>query len=551
MRSSKRTIRAGEHPSQLGGKVGPRIARIVSDAMADHQVRSAHHRSRIAAEGANEFFRGMGREKLTHLTPLLSLYQNAEGAPPELQKVIRFMAHGQGELSELLSTLATAQGLSTPIGAAIANWLAPTNQFYIEQAPHSLLGVAQVAQALRSGWIGPDWANPAYIPHLLAQARQNLAPADLALMALRGIIGEDFGREVAARSGYTAGDFDLLVAATGEPPGLMQLLEAYRRGFIGAERLERGIKQSRVRDEWIDVVERLRFVPADTSDAVRGVVQHQLSDAEGRQIAEWNGLRPEDWGWLVRTAGNPPSPGELYQLWNRAMISRADVEQGLRESHLKDKWIPHVLALHRRLPQERQIVSMVSRGALTVPAALNRLHELGFDAADSKALVESGIHATTDRERTLTVGQVTTALQEGLVSAAEAQHLLEALGLHGEAVRLVLMLAELKQEITYRRAAVGGIRTAYIGRHIDHAKAMFDLEALGLAAGQRDHLLALWSVDRDAHRKTLTEAQIIKANVADLLTDHEAEERLLGLGYDLTDAQLLLDSEKGRRHPAP
>jgi len=137
------------------------------------------------------------------------------------------------------------------------------------------------------------------------------------------------------------------------------------------------------------------------------------------------------------------------------------------------------------------------------------------------------------------------------VSAAEAQHLLEALGLHGEAVRLVLMLAELKQEITYRRAAVGGIRTAYIGRHIDHAKAMFDLEALGLAAGQRDHLLALWSVDRDAHRKTLTEAQIIKANVADLLTDHEAEERLLGLGYDLTDAQLLLDSEKGRRHPAP
>ena len=252
MRSSKRTIRAGEHPSQLGGKVGPRIARIVSDAMADHQVRSAHHRSRIAAEGANEFFRGMGREKLTHLTPLLSLYQNAEGAPPELQKVIRFMAHGQGELSELLSTLATAQGLSTPIGAAIANWLAPTNQFYIEQAPHSLLGVAQVAQALRSGWIGPDWAtseaakggldsyrfavlsalaiqwpalgeliemlrrghisvgdatvalerqgmNPAYIPHLLAQARQNLAPADLALMALRGIIGEDFGREVGRR----------------------------------------------------------------------------------------------------------------------------------------------------------------------------------------------------------------------------------------------------------------------------------------------------------------------------------------------------------------
>src|SRR5437016_1773294 len=81
---------------------------------------------------------------------------------------------------------------------------------------------------------------------VLAQLNVPLSPADAALAVLRGNMSQGQGDKVAAENGLTAEQFQTLVDNTGEPLGLMELLEAHRRGFIDDARLTRGIIQSRV-----------------------------------------------------------------------------------------------------------------------------------------------------------------------------------------------------------------------------------------------------------------------------------------------------------------
>lgn len=604
MPSSKSGLPHDREPGRLGGKIGPRIAQLMSRAMSDQMVRSAHTRSKIGAEAANEFFRQVSREKKAHLAPLLRLYQGQEGVPPELAKLLAFLSEGTGELSELIGIMGTAQALSTPMSAAIANWLAPTNQYYISQAPHSLLPAGEAAQAYvmglaEEGWTEaeaakqgidtyrfgvmrrlaeqmPDLASvielwrrgeiaeqdvvsifdrmgfvPGWAPRLMQLKRVLITPADAALMALRGIISEDEGRNIAERNGMDHGDFDRLVLATGEPPGVMELLEAYRRGFIDQSRLERGVRQSRIRNEWMDVVEKLRFEPADTSSALRGVVQGHLSDAEGKQIAQWNGLRPEDWDWLVQTEGNPPGLMELASLWNRGVIDQDTFDQGARESHLKDKYIPALRALRHRLPAERLIITLVQHGAMTPELALAELAKLGYEPEVAKAIVEGGLNQQSAHDKQLARSDIAELYHAHAITTQKAREMLGHLGYHEANADLVLAIVDLKREHELQTKAADGIQSAYVARHITEQEASADLDKLGIPATQRDYMLALWTIERSSHHRTLTEAQVIKANTLGLLDDHDAEQRLVDMGYMLDDARILLNSEKGRSRDAP
>lgn len=589
---------AGKH-QQLGGKIGPRIADLTSKALSDHMMRTADYRAGVSAEAALRFFRTITREKLQHLTPFMGNYLGGEDTPPEVEKLFAFIAHGQGEASELLNMLGVGGAVSSSITAALANYVAPLNQSMIRNAPYSLIDPATAAAAAVAGEWGTerarDEANRSGInnerfavltrmarswpglPELLTMLRRGfitegealgilelqrippdvaryllklrtevIGPADAALAVLRTNIGQREGEAIAAATGVDAHDFNILVENTGEPPGLMQLLEAYRRGFIDKNRLTRGVRQSRVRNEWEDVIERLRFEPASTSDAARAVVQNHISNAEGKQIAEWNGLRPDDWGWLIKTVGNPPGPMELLALYNRGNVPVETVEQGLRESHLKDEWIKHLIQLRVKIPPAFQIGRMVERGAMSHARGAELLQKSGYEKDVADSIVKSAAAGQSVKVKHEGAATITGLYHDHALTRAEALKHLEALGYHADSANLMLDVTDAKRNATLQNAAIAPVRAGYVGHHIDHAGALADLDALKLPRVQSEYLLSLWTVDRAAHRRTLTEAQIVKYNVLGGFTDAVALTRLENLGYTAEDAKVILDSEKGR-----
>lgn len=596
--------RYGHDPSQLGAKLAPKIALLVSHAMTDHLRRSGDYRAQIGTQAAIKFFQTLERERNTHLRDLLGRYLKHEATAPEVEKLLRFMHGGSGELSQLLVHSAIGGAVATGIGSGIANLLAPANQAIMYADPAQILepstmaqlaaqqivdekyaeaigrlsglpetatryliesaraypGIGELLELLRRKKLSPELTTLAlrrsgvpddYIGPLFTLVREHLSPADAALAVLRSVISEDAGRAIAHLSGIEPGDFDILVENTGEPPGLEQLLEAFRRKYITEEQLEHGIRQSRVRNEWIPTVKDLRFARASPSDALRGVVQGHLTNEQGKEIAEQGGLWPDDWKWLLETEGNPAAPMEMITLWRRGKASQAQVEQAIREGRTKNKYIPALINLKRAVPSLFQVLKLIEKGSVTEREGARLLHELGYESDVVTGLLHGATHGQVTKDKELAKSEILELLYDHAIDEARAKKLLEGLGYHAANVTLLLELTNLRRERAIEQASIAPIRSAFLHRHVTEQEASAKLDSLGLPHTQRDFALQRWAVDRAATTRTLTEAQIAKANERGLIDDASAEARLLDLGYTRADARILLELEKSRSHPAP
>ena len=183
------------------------------------------------------------------------------------------------------------------------------------QAILTVLGVYPIVSAFVMAAVQPfvqDISNTAWSAH----TSQPLSPAEAALAALRGNWSSDDGANESKLSGLDRKRYDILELNTGEPPGLMQLLEAYRRQIIDRDRLVRGIRQSRVRNEWVDVVEALQFAPVSAGEVIQGLVQGHLSLGDAAVRLSQAGVNPDNLGWLFETHGRPLGPQEMGELVN-------------------------------------------------------------------------------------------------------------------------------------------------------------------------------------------------------------------------------------------
>lgn len=579
--------------ADLGARIGPRIARVVVDAQADHLRKTANTRAWIEAEGKHVFWRDVARERDTHLKPLLELLGQHENLDPALHQALSFMRTHHGELAGLLVSRGVGTAFGVGIGAGIADLLAPINQRIMQTAPNIPIGVSDAVSAVNAGlwsegdgateaarqginsdrfsvlWeLGINWPDLAQlldlwrrgltngdyvrlalerqgvhkgiIPQLLETKRVPLLPADLALMTLRGIIDRDQGAAVAAESGMTPGDFDLLTFATGEPPAAESMNEALRRGFIDDATYEKAIRQSRIRDEWIPVMKQLRFAPMATADAVEAVVRNYIDADQGRAIAEQNGLLPEHWPVLLEAHGRPPGLMQMMALWNRGEASQAQVEQSIRESDIKDKYVPTLLGLRYKIPSERILIELVETGSMPATRAQQLLEKDGYEPDVAGALLKAGTAKRTAKHKVVALGTVEQLYEAHAIDQAKATELIVALGYPPEDVPLILASADLKRELKYREQAIGAIRAGYLARKISEPVAAQELAAAGVPTDQAGQLLRLWVLELVAKRRTLTEAQIIHAHRQGHLNDADTITRLEGIGYDTADATFLL-----------
>ena len=579
----------------LGGRLGPKLAELMSRGATHHLQQSADVRARIHRAGLDSFFHGVGREYRAAFGQHLGRLAKHEDMPEELRPLLSFVARQPGEGAALLGTLWYGTGLGQTFGAILSNLLAPVIHSDLASNPNALLPPDLLAQlaargiydhgtaaseargAAVAGWrfdrmVEGATAYPDLITVLelwrrrvidreqaLTYIRRNgypdatvgeleqliavpLQAADLADMTLRGIIGQDEGRVKAEQVGVPPADFDLMAEAVGEPPGPEQLSEMLRRGIIDRAMFDRGIRYSRLRNEWTTPVYRASFQPMSTADAVSAVVQGHLTDGEGRRVAELNGLESQYWPALVETAGEPIARGEALELYNRGEMSRAEVEQAIRESRVKNKYIGDILKLRRRVPPERTVITLLAHGAIDHAHALELLAELGFDRPTSEAIVKAGTAQRTTSTRHLAAGTIAELAAEHAITEQEATTTLHSLGWTDHDARLELKVAQLRREHAWRQSAASRVGTDYVDRLIDKNTLVGYLDHIGLPVEQRDAYLELWDIERGARRRHLTEAQIVAAVKHGALQDADGHARLVELGYSEQDAHVLLQT---------
>lgn len=591
---------AKDRHSTLGAKLGPRIAQMIAQANVHthRQLLDTKHKLAMHVfEAASDM---IGREYHAAAGDLLHDIADHPDTPHPHRRAFKLAAAGQGQGGAILGSMILGGGTSGAISTIFNNGLYPAVASIVSREPHLPPGpeaLAQLAargfvdygraqdaaegQGRPSGWFEAEveatraWPDLTVILELwrrgeinadeasrlmrhlglpaeifggiLSLRRQFLAPADAALGMLRGTLNEARAHEAAHAAGLTNDDFQTLVDNTGEPPAPEMLLSLWRRGKIDTAKLDHGIRQSRIRNEWIHVMHELDVIPPSPQEALNALLQGQISEEEARRRYKEGG---GDMSWFQHAfdaEGSAPSPVQLGEMANRGIIPWngqgprvVSFKQGFLEGPWRNKWSEPMRKLAEYYPPPRTISALVKDGAISKKEALKLLREQGLDAQLAAAYVRSATSEKTVAHKDLAVTQIKELYRDQAIDRAEAVQMWKDLGYDGHEAHFLAVLADLERVQRFTETAISTIHTRYIGHAIDRHTASTDLDQLGVPANQRNSLLKTWDLERAAKVKRLTAAEVHKAVKKGLLSEQQGMQRLEQMGYPAEDATIYL-----------
>lgn len=381
-----------------------------------------------------------------------------------------------------------------------------------------------------------------------------ISPADAATATNRHFLQPDEGAGEASLSGVSSDRFSILTDLAGDAPAPGDLATALRRKLIpeagtgpDAVTFEQGIAEGNLRDKWTDVMRQLAVQWPTPDDALNALLEGQVSEADGRALYEQFGGDPQFFQLLFNTRGSAPTPVEAATMANRGVIpwdgtgpGVVSFEQAFLEGPWRDKWLAPYRALAAYYPPPRTITAMFKEGALTEAEALSYLEQQGLTPDLAHAYVAGATHQATAKSKDLTEASVVGLYEARLITEADAESFLTALKYSPESAKLLLELADLRRSIAQVSQAVSRVRTLYVGHKITETVAQSILTELAVPAAQIPTIMRTWKLEASVNVKQLTEAQIVDAYAAKIVTQAEAQTELESIGYTPLDAWRLL-----------
>lgn len=586
--------------SMLGSKLGPRLADLMAQAAISTRAGFQPMEHELRVQASKTVVDWMGSEFGAVMTPLVEPLLRTKDIPPEIKNVLRNMTSGKNQWQALAGIAFGGSGVMSALGTIMNNYLAPTVRATVGANPMLIPDPATIAQLMARNIIGngafyegmngqgisTSWAEAmmegtrptpdlgsliqlvrmgvitetdaefqlvrAGYPQetalwLLRTSVVPLSVADAALAVLRGNIDQGTAEHVAHLNGVTSEDLKIMVDNTGEPPALEALLQLWRRGAIGDPELEKGIRQSRVRDEWITTIKQLGIQPPSPAEIINSLVTGQTSQGEAERRWKEAGGDPSWFLTAYHTGGEAPTPNELAVLANRGIIpwtgtgsDRVTYEQGFAESRFKNKYLPYYRKLAEYLPPPRTITALLNSGAIDKPTAIRMFQEAGLTPELSAIYADDSHHTKTAKQRDLAVGELETLYENSVMSRTDTAAALVALGYDSDDAEFILDIVDLRRVRKYNEALIAAIHSRFVHRVIDESTASSDMDKAGISAPERNQLLILWEMERGVEVKLLTVAEIRSAVKKNLMPLADAVKRLEDMGYQVDDVAILL-----------
>lgn len=154
-----------------------------------------------------------------------------------------------------------------------------------------------------------------------------------------------------------------------------------------------------------EINDKLPLTPLSPADLADMVVRHILALPAARDYAAQSGIAGADFERLVQSAGEGPAPGELAEALRRGIIPESGAgpdstsfEQGLAESHLRDKWAETVKKLAVNEPSPGDALDALLEGQIPEEQAKELYQRFGGDLEHFQWLFNSRGSAPTPVE---------------------------------------------------------------------------------------------------------------------------------------------------------
>lgn len=584
----------------LGSKLGPRLASLMTQATITARMGLADTEHRLRVHSTREIVDWMGLELGAIMTPLVEPTLRDGKLPPEIHRALENITSGKNQWQALAGIAYGASGVPGMLGTIMNNYLAHWVYDAVGAAPMLVPDLGTLTALASRGVITEDRAigaagglgyNSAWVRAMISGAKARpalnelwelhrrglldnqdaydallragfeehwiqplltlyttpLTVADAALALLRGNIDEGRAEEIARHNGVSPSDLHVVVDNTGEPPAVEELVGLWRRGHLSEAELERGVRQSRMRNEWIPAIKQLGVIPPSPADALDAYLKGQIPEGEARRRFTEGGGDPTWFTDAYHAAGEAPTPDQLAVMANRGIIpwsgtgpDSVSFEQGFLEGPWRNKWLPVFRKASQYLPPPRTVTALLNEGAITRERAVQLLMEQGLSADLAHAYTLESSHTKTKKQRDLAVGQIETLYADQAIDAGQAEAMLVSLGYDTAEAKFILTIQDLKRVTEATTQAIGRIHTQYTNHVIDRSTASGLLDSLSVPAAQRDGLLGTWDIERSARVRVLTEAQVVRALKKGLIDAPGAVGRLVHMGYSETDAAVLI-----------
>lgn len=392
-----------------------------------------------------------------------------------------------------------------------------------------------------------------------------LSPAEAAAAVIRGYMTAAEGAHEARNSGLDAHRFGIMVDENGNPPGVGELLELWRRGVIpevgtGADSVsyEQGVREGQTKNKWVDPLKALKTSLPGPNMALTALLEGQTDAATARKLYEEWGGDPRYFELMFNTEGSAPTPLEAAMMARRGIIpwtgegaGVVSFRQAFLEGPWRNKWLEAYREASRYIPPPRAVTAMLRNGSITVEQATKFYSWAGADTEVTAALISDAHHQRASSAHGLVKAEVLELYALGHFDRAETLTHLEGLGYDAATAALEIEVIDLKADKTLITSAVSRIRSLYIGHRIDEQGALSGLDNLKLASPHRDRLIQVWRLERAENVKVLSAAEVVHLAKLEAISQAEALGRLEAEGYSPGDAWLRLAVGLGGKPTVP
>lgn len=375
---------------------------------------------------------------------------------------------------------------------------------------------------------------------------RRLTPEELATMVVYGVRSAEAGAEEAKDWGLDTHRFEQLVRITGNPPGLMDLLDLWNRGAIAEADVERGIRTGRIRTEWIDELKVLRD---------RLLTAAELGEAEARGLAggidlereaRAGGISAERFALLSRVAGRPPAVGQLIELLQRGKMNEGAVRQAFADLGIRSEYHADLLELQHYLLPPSDVIRLAVHEVYTPrlrqkyrldeelpPELVSKAHLLGIAAVDAADLW-AGHWQPPSAEQGFAM------FHRGIIDRGDVADLLRV---HD----YVPYWRDRLIDLSYRVPGRIDIRRLFRLGSIDREELVRGYHRLGYSPADAQRLATSAQREKMAPERDLTKAEIVALYEAGAMPRQEALGQLGSMGYDEHETGQILDLADARR----
>jgi hypothetical protein len=282
-----------------------------------------------------------------------------------------------------------------------------------------------VRSALKRGRLKDD-----YIDFALNLKTRPISVADAVEAQIQGYLSDDDAKVIAEQNGITADDYEVLRLTAGDPASRTEMIELWRRGFVTEDQVKAALRESRLKDSYIDDVVQLKLQLPALYETRTLLADGGLTAAQGTQILLAQGYDADIVKAIVAnatgsaTAATKTLTEAMYaDLYKERAITADEFQSELKalgytqaQGELIQTVYDNAIAITTRNGVITKVKAAYIAHKITEADAQTDLNSLGIPADMVTQLIEDWDIIISTDIRQLTAAQVTDAWQMSLFS---------------------------------------------------------------------------------------------------------------------------------------